>query len=350
MDELFNLIAEIHQFFIITLNARVNEFAESNIGSNIIPLLPTAGILVALLAMAYLFLFSSVSVADVFLMPVRFIGWVLSILGLKKRTQYWGTVYDSVTKQPIDPAFVELRNSVGKIAGRAITDLDGRYGFVTQIPGVYTIHVDKTHYVFPSQRLLGRTEDGPYKDLYFGEQMILTKDQNIILKNIPLDPVEFDWNESAKKERHLLHSYARRYLFVKFFTGWFFAVGLLMVIAASLFIPTPYNYIVAGIFIIVNFIRADRASSLTLGVVREKTTGQPLASARVNIFYAASLPQPIKYATKISDRNGKYYCLVPKGRYYITIEKKKADQSYTPVFTSQPFSISNGIINTTFEV
>ncbi|MDQ3014831.1 MAG: carboxypeptidase-like regulatory domain-containing protein [bacterium] len=350
MDELFIFIEEVRQFFIITLYARVDEFAASYIGSIIIPLLPTAGILAALLGMAYLFLFSSIAVSDVFLIPIRFIGRVLSILGLKKRKRHWGTVYDSVTKQPLDPAFVELRNSVGKRVANVITDLDGRYGFVDQTPGVYTMTVKRTNYEFPSQMLYGREEDGRYHDLYYGEQMLLTKNQNSILKNIPLDPLGADWNELTKKEQHLLHSYTRHTVAMRFFVSWFFVFGLIITLAASWYVPVPYYYIICGLFIMVNFLRANHISSLPSGVVKEKSTGLPIPFAQVHIFYSTASSVPVKYATKICDQDGKYYCLAPKGRYYIVIDKKKADQSYTPVFTSEPFSVASGIINTTFEV
>jgi hypothetical protein len=53
----------------------------------------------------------------------------------------------------------------------------------------------------------------------------------------------------------------------------------------------------------------------------------------------------------VADKYGRYYCLVPKGKYYVKIEKKNADASYTLVHTSAIIDASkNGIIKKKFLV
>jgi hypothetical protein len=314
------------------------------------PYLPTIGLVVGFIITVYIFLFSPISIFEIFSWPGQLLLSILHLLGLKKRKSYWGIVYDSVTKQPIDPAFVELRDSVGKVVRNVITDLDGRYGFVGQTPGVYTLNVRKTHYAFPSQLLAGLTKDGKYSDLYFGEQIILTAHHDSILKNIPLDPLEPDWNESAKKDQGLLSAYTRRDLLLRFFTGWFFMESIIITAWLSFRLSPPYTYIVYGVFLISNLIRVYYVASAPFGIIKEHQSGLPLPFAKIHIFYDSSLPQPMEFGTKICDREGKYYCLIPKGRYFITIEKKNLDQSYTQVYKSEPFTISNGILNATFEV
>jgi hypothetical protein len=42
--------------------------------------------------------------------------------------------------------------------------------------------------------------------------------------------------------------------------------------------------------------------------------------------------------------------LVPKGKYFVKIEKKNDDESYSEIFTSEPFDASNGIIKKSFTV
>jgi hypothetical protein len=331
------------------LGTKFLTFAETPLGQFIAPALPAIALGGGFLVLVYLLLFSPISITEIFLLPFRLIGKLFIALGLKKRASHWGVVYDSQSKEPLDPAVVELRNSVGKRVGQAITDLDGRYGFVIPAPGVYTINVIKDHYSFPSQKLMGEEKDGSYSDLYFGEQLMLTPDQDIILKNIPLDPIDFDWNELAKKEQHLLHSYSHN-IFVRFFIGWFFVGGVLLTAAATYFVPKPYTYVPVGVFVIANFLRALLTSSASFGVVKEKTNGLALPFAQVTIFYDTPSPTPIKYASKICDREGRYFCLVPKGRYYVTIERRNPDLTYTKVFTSSPFNVSDGILNQTFEV
>lgn len=335
--------------FQVTID-KFNEVMSSELGQFIAPALPAILVMISVVILGYVVFISSFSFLDFMSAVFRPIGRVLAALGLKKRKRYWGIVYDSVTKQALDPAFVQLRNSVGKVVGQAITDLDGRYGFVDQTPGVYTMTVNRTNYIFPSEKLMNQTEDGSYRDLYFGEQMLLTKNQNSILKNIPLDPTGTDWNESQKRENHMLHSYTRHTVLVRFFANWFFVFGVIVSVIAWFYMPAPYTYILYGLLFIINFILANNVSAMPYGTVIEKSSGLPLGFARIQIFYDMPSPQPIKYATKICDRDGKYYCLAPKNRYYITIEKKNPDQTYKKIFTSSPFTVSNGVINTTFEV
>ena len=54
---------------------------------------------------------------------------------------------------------------------------------------------------------------------------------------------------------------------------------------------------------------------------------------------------------KITDKYGRYFCLVPKGKYYIKIEKKNSDASYSLVFKSEIIDASkNGIIKENFKI
>jgi len=53
---------------------------------------------------------------------------------------------------------------------------------------------------------------------------------------------------------------------------------------------------------------------------------------------------------KVTDKNGKYYCLVPNGHYYIKIDEKNLDESYTTIHTSEPIEVTNGYINNKFKI
>jgi len=73
----------------------------------------------------------------------------------------------------------------------------------------------------------------------------------------------------------------------------------------------------------------------TFGHIIEKATGSPLPFAILRVFISGS---EIEIASKPADQYGKYYCLVPPGKYYVEIDKKEADGSYKNVLKS-------GIIN-----
>jgi hypothetical protein len=311
------------------------------------PLLPTLITLAALVVffgILYILLFSSYSIFHLF--------------GLRKK-QYWGVVYDSVTKQPLDPALVDLRDSVGKRVASAITDMDGRYRFPNQLAGLYTLSAQKSHYTFPSKKLAGLTDDGRYSDLYFGEHLFITRDKNFIIRNIPLDPVGFDWNENEKKEHHLVYSYSRHSNLLRSTLRWYYITSLVITIAASVFVSEGYKFVVFIPIIsltVVNIIRAYFISPRPYGMVVEKKSGLALPYAQVNIFYATTSAEPIKYATKKCDSEGKYYCLMPNGRYYVIIERWVPNRAHAPIltstqiYTSEVFTISNGILNKTFEI
>ena len=89
----------------------------------------------------------------------------VNILGLlfglfRRKKNPWGIVYDSQTKQPLDPVILTLTDPSGKIY-QTISDIYGRYEFIVD-PGEYTLSAIKTNYTFPSKILMGKKEDGIY--------------------------------------------------------------------------------------------------------------------------------------------------------------------------------------------
>ena len=59
----------------------------------------------------------------------------------------------------------------------------------------------------------------------------------------------------------------------------------------------------------------------------------------------------VEIVSKVADRYGRYYCLVPPGQYYVKIEKKNRDGSYSLVYTSKVIDVSKkGIIKEKFKV
>jgi len=72
-----------------------------------------------------------------------------------------------------------------------------------------------------------------------------------------------------------------------------------------------------------------------------------LSFAIMRIFFAGS---DHEIAHKVTDQTGRYYCLVPNGRYYTKIEVKNPDESYSLVHISDPIEVKKGYINKKFEV
>ncbi len=318
---------------------RIQSIIQSKEGSLIVKTVSSAGVLVgALVSVSSLFL-SPLSFSELGLIPLRLWGIVLAAFGLKKRNRPWGTVYDSVTKQPLDPAYVSLMDEAGKEIQSSITDLDGRYGFLPGV-GMYKLVANKTNYVFPSKKLEGQNRDILYNELYFGESIQAGDEHTLVVKNIPMDPVGFDWNEFAKNKNNVMRFYSRRDVFMRKFSNILFGIGFFTALLALSFAPEPYNIIIAGLYVFLLILRKLGLKPRAFGRLRE-SSGQPLSFAVVRIISPAI--GQIKQV--VADMFGHYYCLVPPGVYSIVIEKKNGDESYSKVYEIPSLNVSNGIIN-----
>ncbi len=287
------------------------------------------------------------SLSEIFLLPLRIWTLLLVALGLKKRARPWGTVYDAVTKRPLDPVFLELVDKTGKVAATAITDIDGRYGFMAP-PGYYMIRAKKTDYSFPSLLLGHVTRDEIYLDLYFGNYFELKRQGEVITKNIPMDPNNFSWNEFAKQEQSLTHFYSRRTFIMTRVTDILFSIGFITALIAFLSAPRPYNIFIFAIYIVMLVVKEVGPSLSKLGSIVDKTTGRPLANAIIRVYSAALGNEVLR---KIATERGQFYCLIPNGGYVVTIEKKNPkDGSYTKVFTSDTVQVTSGIIKGVWRV
>jgi len=284
----------------------------------------------------------SVSFSDLWLMLLRFLGLLMGALGLKKKSRSWGTVYDSVTKRPLDPVYVSLINSeTGKEVSSAITDLDGRYGFLV-MPGKYKLVAQKTNYIQPSVKMAGKVFDEVYNDLYFGEELLITQEGQIISKNIPMDSLSFDWNEFAKIKMNVNTFMKGRDITWAKISSVIFFIGAVVAFVAVFAAPEPYNYIIAGIYVLAYLLNYLVFQTKKSGTLTEGSTGAPLSFAIISIFREG---ETVPLTKKIADKFGAYYALVPNGKYSIKIEKKNNDGSYSEIFNSSVVYIKSGVIN-----
>lgn len=273
----------------------------------------------------YLFL-APFSFSEVALLPYRLWSLLVSAFGLKRRSRPWGTVYDSITKQPLDPAIVQLQDVEGNEVATSTTDLDGRYGFLVG-PGKYRLLPKKTHYSFPSLKLIGKTRDELYLDLYFGYVFEVTEEGQVITKNIPMDPEGFDWNEFAKNEQSKMKFFSRRDRILNRVADVLFSIGFVVSLVALITAPTNYNIAIFALYIIMFILREVGLKYNSFGSVSDKE-GNPLSFAIIRIF----TPTGIEISHKVTNKTGRYYCLMSNGTYLMTIEKKNPDESYTKVY------------------
>lgn len=63
----------------------------------------------------------------------------------RKKKKTWGLVYDASKRRPIAFAVARLYTSAGELVSQAVSDLNGRYGFVVD-PGNYILRVEHSDY------------------------------------------------------------------------------------------------------------------------------------------------------------------------------------------------------------
>ena len=335
---------------VATALKEVKQIIASPAGSMTTKVLSTVGVTVGTIATVSVVATSAntaASSSNMLLNIVRMLDALLVAFGIRKKAQPWGVAYDAVTKQPLDPAYITLQNAWGKEVAHAITDIDGRYGFFIE-PGSYRILAKKTNYAFPSQKLMGRGRDEVYGSLYFGDLIDVKRTGEVIVKNIPLDPIKFDWNEFAKKNKTFMKFYSRWDALFRKVSDLFFVVGFFVAAIAFLFAPYPYNTIILLLYMLLLILRILGLKAKPLGYVIDTSTGAPLSFAILRVMMPST---NIELSHKITDAYGRYYCLVPKGRYYVKIEKKHPDGSYSLVHTSSIIDAKkHGIIKERFEV
>jgi hypothetical protein len=315
----------------------IKKFINTPIGSAITKSLSILGIVSSLSVP-----FVSVSFSDLWLIWLRFLGLLLGAIGLKKKSRSWGTVYDSITKRPLDPVYVSLVDvATNKEVAGAITDIDGRYGFLV-MPGKYKIVAQKTNYIQPSVKMKGQLFDEVYNDLYFGEEILVTEEGQIIAKNIPMDSFSFDWNEFAKTKMNVNKFIRQKDITWAKISGIIFFIGAIVAFVAVFAAPEPYNYIIAGFYTLAYVLNYVVFGTKKSGTLTEKNTNSPLSFAIVSIFREG---EDTPLTKKIADKFGSYYSLVPKGRYYIKVEKKNDDGTYKEIFQSSVVVIKGGVIN-----
>ncbi len=330
-----------------TTAVQVKEIIESPLGNVLTKSISTVGLIfgTAFTLLPILFL-NPLSFSELALLPMRLWSLLLTVFGLKKRNRQWGTVYDSVTKRPLDPVYVILQDVEGKEIATSITDIDGRYGFLVE-PGKYRILPTKTHYAFPSLKMVGKTRDEIYLDLYFGYVFEVKKEGEVITKNIPMDPEGFDWNEFTKTEQKLTRFYSKRDVVYTRIADIAFSIGFSIATLAILSAPKTYNIIIFSLYVVLLMVRELGIRQKKSGHIVRKGTDIPIAFAIIRVFDQKT---NVEILHRVTNQIGKYFCLIQNGNYYVTIETKNPDETYTKVFTSNPIIVTKGIINEKFQV
>ncbi len=283
------------------------------------------------------------SLFEAYLVVLRFFGAVLGFLGLRRKREPWGTVYDAATKRPLDPAYVTALRWEKEYKS-AITDIDGRYGFFLP-PGIYSLMAQKTHYRFPSLLLAGKDHDEMYTQLYFGGEVVVSEGE-VVSRNIPLDPVGFDWNEYAKDKIGFITFHSRREVIRARIFNTIYILGFVTACLALIFSPAVFNVGVVLLYCAIMGATVYWRGNHKVVAVRNTATGHPVPFAIVR-FFILGVDQEVK--SVVTDELGRFYQILRPGEYYLTVEERQSDGTYKKIFTSPSMNLLTGVVQTDIE-
>lgn len=263
---------------------------------------------------------------------------LFGLITWQKRHRPWGVIYDSVTKEPLDPAYVQLFTADKKVHQESITDLDGRYGFLAP-EGRYTFTVNKSNYIFPStyRPLFG--EDVLYSNLYYGEEFLV---EDTVVRDVPLDPAGRDWNQEEKMRTKQTHFFRPLDVTIITIFDILFYVGLVALVLQFYFAQTIVTGILLMLYVVLLYLRIKGGKPVLYGVLSKNDV--PLAYAIIRV-----LKSGYEVAHKVADGYGRYAVLVVPGNYTVQIDERLSQDTYTTVY-SHNVSATSGIINKSLKI
>ncbi|MSR85255.1 hypothetical protein EXS71_02350 [Candidatus Uhrbacteria bacterium] len=245
----------------------------------------------------------------------------------RRKRQKWGTVYDALTKRPVELAIVRLIHAERNIILQTkITNAQGQFSFSVR-PGTYRLQAVKPGFTFPSTYLKGQKQDIDFLDLYHGELVEVKSDTPMSL-NIPIDPLIHE--ETPKRivfKKSLL--VIRQVMALS---------SVVLSVAALIVAPSIVMGIVllgqTGMYVLFRRL-AIPAKPKNWGIIYDATTRQPVERAIVRIFHKKFNKL---LETQMTDKNGKYGFFAGKGVFYVTAE----GQGYSK-YQSSDFDLSQKV-------
>lgn len=249
-------------------------------------------------------------------------------VGLRGKKKFWGLVYDSATKQPLDPVIVKLIGAGEETdpdVQTCITDMKGRYGFLVQ-PGRYKILAKKTNYEFPSQKITGG-QDGDFLDIYHGEFFEVTGGSEVVAPNIPMDKISRDWNQEAKAKMMHYRNFWQKLFFIflslVFWAGFSLVLVFLILDFKSNLAITQQGWLMGFCAYIIVFILNGLIPQVRLwGEVLDKNTRQPLP--KLTLELKNPVMPDLFMARTITTQEGRFFLRVNPGHYLLEMKVKDA--------------------------
>jgi hypothetical protein len=233
----------------------------------------------------------------------------------------WGTVYNALSKRPVDLAIVRLVEAgTGRVVQTRITDAQGRYSFFVK-PGTYRLQAVKQGFRFPTQYLADDREDGALIDLYHGELIEVKESGALVAANIPVDP-----DEVVEKTPKKMAAEKRFRVFQRVGAG----VGLVASLGSLVLSP---GWLTGGFFLlqVVTFALFYRLAAASKprdwGIVYDGSSKRGLGQTVVRIFDKRFHKL---LETQITDKDGKYAFFAGPNVYMLMADKAGYEAYHSP--------------------
>ncbi len=234
----------------------------------------------------------------------------------RKEAKPWGTLYDSLTKQPLSQGLVRLLDEAGKFIDMEITSKSGAFTFLPR-EGKYKLEASKAGYNFPSQTVSGK-RDGEYNNVYRGEGFEVSEDQPVVDQSIPIDPHDI-------KKANAISRFFRKHGPV--FNIALLTTGLVISVISYLAAPAILNQAIAGFYIVTLalVLAGTRRTVVRWGIVKD-TTGSPVEAVALSLV-TADTGKLVK--RRVTNERGRYQFTAPQGKYKLlvaSIEWERIDE------------------------
>lgn len=260
---------------------------------------------------------------------------LLELFAIRRRSEPWGTVYDSSTKKPISFAKVQLLDRNLRVLETKVADLNGRYGFLlapkSSISGEpasieIQLQATKNGYIFPSQSVLPPRDTVLYDNVYTGG-IREVRGEAVANFDIPLDPIKAAVAKPVSPPALKLRIAAIRA------SDWLFWLTLITLPIQYLAMPHLLNLIILVMFLLLAFFRIFGLRARPFGFVQDTRILKTLPFSLITLNDLAGR----RVGFTVSDEEGRYFLLSQKGSYniyaYTPATETPVRESAAPVYT-----------------
>jgi len=241
---------------------------------------------------------------------------ILGGVRVGKKSQDYGMVYDSITKEPIDRAIIRIFNKDNKLVATEVTNQFGIFEANIQQDSGYRIAVMTRNYNFPSNIIKG-LEDGIYQNIYRGENFEYDPSSPINY-SIPLDPFEKGSTEYSKAAvLNRLSTLFGNLQNILLILGFVFAIVSYINNNSHLNLAILGIYILIAVITFVKYLKNKKKYGLVIDANNHKKSSITIILKELEFDKI--------HSQRITDEKGRYRFIVPGGKYRIELANSSYD-------------------------